>query len=82
MAATLIGAGSDYVSTSPLFALGTVQVFGHDAYTYASASAALAAADVVTLNGSYATGAGTGYTVPVAVPSGSYFWARKTTSPF
>lgn len=82
MSATLIGANIALTRTVPEYALGTVFTLGHEAYTYAKASAALAAADVVTLNASFNTAAGTGYTVPVAVASGDYFWARKTTSPF
>lgn len=82
MSANLIGAGPSYVGTDALFPLGTVEVFGHDACTYVQAASTLAADAVTSLTAGYATTAGTGYTTLAAIPSGSYGWVKKTTSPF
>lgn len=82
MAATLIGAGSEYVSTEALFPLGTVQVFGNKPYTYVKAGAAIDADDVVEVSAStFITESGTGFTAEVDVPSGSYFWIAQTANP-
>lgn len=60
---------------------GTTRIVGQEAYVYVKAGSALAAAAVValsTVGTELVTSAGTGYTVVSAVPSGEYFWVRKT----
>jgi hypothetical protein len=83
MAQTLIGSGASYTSTRPQFPLGTQETMSNQSYIYAKAASTLSASSVITLDGSFNSAAGTGYTSPaVSVTSGDYFWARKTTSPF
>lgn len=81
----VIGASNDSTSSTALFPLGTVVVFGNTSYTYAQAATALAAAGTTNLTAGFATTTGTNYThdVPApGVPAGHYFWAKKVASPF
>jgi hypothetical protein len=84
----LIGFTNDQYDTTPKFTQGVVVVAGDNAYTYALASAAVAAAGQVALTGSYgstATTSGTTYTHDVGgsgVPAGAYAWFKLVTSPF
>ena len=81
----LIGFTNDAASTTPLFALGTVAVAGGNSYVYGQAASTIAAAGTTNLTAGFATTAGVTYTHDVAspgVPSGSYAWFKKATSPF
>lgn len=80
----LIGAGDDYASTTPLFPLGTVSLFGNNSYTYVQAAASQANAATFGLTGGFATTTGTTFTNATGstVPANSYFWAKRVASPF
>lgn len=81
----IIGANIGEHSTDAKFAPGTVIAStAAKSYTYAKAHAALAAATVVGLAANFDTlpSPAVGYTADIAVPAGSFFWVRKTASPF
>lgn len=80
----VIGVTNDSASATALFPLGSVVIIGNTPYTYASATAAIAAAGTVLLTGAFASGAGATHThdVPApGVPINQYFWAKRVTSP-
>jgi hypothetical protein len=81
----LLGVTNDAASADIRFPLGTVVIMGNTSYTYAQASAAIAAAGTVALTAPFGTTTGTTYTHDVAapgVPISQYFWAKKVVSPF
>ena len=80
----LIGVSNDAASADARFPLGTTVIMGNFPYTYASATAAIAAAGVVTLTGAFASAAGTTHSHDVAAPGvliNQYFWAKRVVSP-
>lgn len=83
----VIGFANDRSTTVPEFTTGQVVVASNTSYTYVQAASAQALSGVTALSGAYGattTTAGSTYTNEVTggVPSASYFWAKKVTSPF
>lgn len=80
----VLGVTNDSASATALFPVGTTVIMGNSPYTYASATAAIAAAGTVLLTGGFASGAGSTHThdVPApGVPINQFFWAKRVTSP-
>lgn len=80
----IVGVTNDSANATALFPLGTVSIMGNTPYTYAQATAAIAAAGTVLLTGAFATGAGSTHThdVPApGVPISQFFWAKRVASP-
>jgi len=81
--AGLVGANTARRTTEKEFNLGTPLISAENTtYVYVRATAAIAAAAVVTVTGGFTASTGAGnYTAEQAFAANEYGWVRKTASP-